>query len=312
LKKLKVCFIGLGSIGTRHLKNLVQLTNERGIEIEIHALRSKTKSYQYSIDYIKIKNIYKIEDLDSNYDVAFITNPTIFHLESIKLFSSIAKHLFIEKPIFPKIYNYDKIENILINPLYYVAAPMRHTNLYKNLKEILFHEKPISVKIICSSYMPGWQKDRDYKLSFRTKKNLGGGVDIDLIHEIDYMIDLFGLPKSISKKEGKYSDLEMDTIDIVTYLFEYNNFIVEMHLDYFGVFSRRQIEVFTNNDFLVGDFLENTIYRFSNKEKKTIIKNDQYYDEMDYYLNFIIGQESYNMNTASNAYKALKVVKGKK
>ena len=48
------------------------------------------------------------------------------------------------------------------------------------------------------------------------------GVDIDSLHEIDYMKSLFGLPKSINLKVGKYSNLEMEACDIATYIFEYD------------------------------------------------------------------------------------------
>ena len=39
-KNLKVLFVGLGSIGTRHLKNLLQLAGERGMTLTVDALRS--------------------------------------------------------------------------------------------------------------------------------------------------------------------------------------------------------------------------------------------------------------------------------
>ena len=38
-KKLTVLFIGLGSIGTRHLRNLDHLCKERGIALYVDALR---------------------------------------------------------------------------------------------------------------------------------------------------------------------------------------------------------------------------------------------------------------------------------
>ena len=37
---MKILFVGLGSIGSRHIKNLHAVLCERGIEHSIHALRN--------------------------------------------------------------------------------------------------------------------------------------------------------------------------------------------------------------------------------------------------------------------------------
>ena len=39
LKKLKVCFVGIGSIAKRHIKNLTRISFEDGINLSIDAVR---------------------------------------------------------------------------------------------------------------------------------------------------------------------------------------------------------------------------------------------------------------------------------
>lgn len=40
---MKVLFVGIGSIGTRHLKNLHTVANERGLTLDVTALRSSSR-----------------------------------------------------------------------------------------------------------------------------------------------------------------------------------------------------------------------------------------------------------------------------
>ena len=46
----------------------------------------------------------------------------------------------------------------------------------------------------------------DYKKSYASKKELGGGVVLTCIHEIDYMYWLFGDIKEVFSLTGKFSD----------------------------------------------------------------------------------------------------------
>jgi predicted dehydrogenase len=137
---------------------------------------------------------------------------------------------------------------------------------------------------------------------------LGGGVDLDLIHEIDYMVNLFGNPKSIFKKMNKHSSLEMNASDIAVYIFDYYNFFVEVHLDYFGLFERREIELFFNDDFIRADFINGSIYQHSTNNTLQLEKNDNYFEEMLYFLK--LNESTLNSNDLYFAYKTLKVLKG--
>ena len=48
------------------------------------------------------------------------------------------------------------------------------------------------MSINCSSFLPSWRKNIDYQSSVSAKKSLGGGVLLELSHEIDYLIWLIG------------------------------------------------------------------------------------------------------------------------
>lgn len=312
MKKLNVCFVGLGSIGTRHLNNLIKYTSYKKINVDIHAIRNTGKSLNDNVKCHVSKEMKSVEDIDDHYDVIFVTNPTSMHYDSIRELLPFCSNMFIEKPIFENS-NYD-LGSIDFAPdkIYYVAAPIRYTDTFRHLKEYIKDKVIVSVRIICSSYMPDWQKGRDYTKSFRVEEKMGGGVDIDLVHEIDYMKDLFGMPRDVVRVAGHYSDLKMNACDLAVYIFSYDDFVVEMHLDYFGRVDKREIELYLNDEVLVGDFLRKEVKYLSEGKTVSFDKTvDHYYREMATFLDMIIGKESdMNINSVNNAFDILKLAKG--
>ena len=57
---VKICFFGMGSIGKKHLKNLVKLLNERKIEFKIDVVKRKKELDDDVKEYIN--NVYKIDE----------------------------------------------------------------------------------------------------------------------------------------------------------------------------------------------------------------------------------------------------------
>ena len=71
--------IGLGSIGKRHLGNLVLALQKREIEYRIDALRSGHSELQDKWDGIIEQQYYRVDELPNDYDIIFITNYTMIH-----------------------------------------------------------------------------------------------------------------------------------------------------------------------------------------------------------------------------------------
>lgn len=307
---MKVCFVGLGSIGKRHLKNLHYMCNKLNIDLEVHALRNTDKELDEEVKN-KISKFEKdINNLDYDYDITFITNPTSMHYETINLFKDRTLNMFIEKPIFHSLDCDLKKLNLKENGIYYVAAPMRYTNVIRELKEIIKQEKVYSVRNICSSYLPEWRKGVDYREVYSAKKELGGGISLDCIHEWDYLINLFGFPDKVINIQGKYSSLEIDSDDISIYIADYKDKLVELHLDYIGKETRREIELITENGLIVADFIKNEI-RFSYKDKLVFENDDDeiYIRELEEFFN-MINSKIENTNSIEHAYNVLKIAKG--
>ena len=95
---MKICMIGLGSIGRKHLGNITTVLKERGIVYEIDALRSSHTALREKECNGISKQYYNIDEMPDDYDVIFITNPTSMHYDTIRKTIEKTKHMFIEKP----------------------------------------------------------------------------------------------------------------------------------------------------------------------------------------------------------------------
>lgn len=302
---MKVIFFGLGSIGKKHYKNLKTICELRGIPLEVYAFRSKKSKIK---DFDNIHMIYSADKIDSDYDIVFITNPTALHFDTLKLTKDKGKYYFVEKPIFEK--EYDISNFISANKKYYIAAPLRYKKIMKELNNLLKEQVVYSVRVTCSSYLPEW-RDSNYVESYSAKPELGGGVELDCIHELDYVINMFGFPKDVKTMFGKKSNLIINSNDTANYLLEYVDKYVEVHLDYYGKIAQRKIEVITEDDLIICDLLDNEII---SKSTKKVIKlneelNQMYMNELIYFIDDIMTEKS-NTNTLKHAMDVLKIAKG--
>lgn len=309
---MKVLFTGAGSIGTRHIKNLHWICEELGRKLCVDVLRKTDRILPEDVKKMIDREIRTEAELREQYDAVFLTDETYTHYENLNRFMDRTSAYFIEKPLFEApVYDIKRFEGI-DDKLFYVAAPIRFSKYYKMLEEVVSKNEIYSVRIIFSGYMPNWQKGRDYRQSFRCFTDRGGGVDIDSLHEIDYMTALFGQPKGVKRVAGKFSDLEMDACDVAVYIFEYEDKIVEMHLDYFGRVNNRRVELFTKDDVIVVDFHKRMCeYQLSGTVREYGVDDQFYQNEMRYFLSLLDSNGRIeNMNSLGNAFRSLKLAKG--
>ncbi|GAA0083773.1 dehydrogenase [Clostridium sp. CTA-7] len=305
---MKVCFVGLGSIGKRHLKNLYLVCKRRGVFLEVHALRNNKNILDDDIDKIVNKQFYNKNEMDSHYDMIFLTNPTNLHYKSLLELRDYSKAFFIEKPVFENVYEDLRELNLHADGKYYVACPLRHTNVIKYLNDFTKENDIYSARVISSSYLPNWRPGIDYRTIYSSYKEQGGGVCIDLIHEWDYISYLFGFPEKSKFFSDKVSHLEITSEDLAIYIAKYKDKLVELHLDYFGRVPRRSIELFTKDATIMVDILNSKISFSDEREDIKFIEdsNDKYIKEIEYFLDLCQGKEE-NINDIVNAIKVLKI-----
>ncbi len=299
---MKVCFAGSGSIGKRHINNLQKICKEKGISLETVLFRS-TNSPLDGISFDK--QVFSVEELGEDYDMIFITNPTFLHFDTLKMLHDKSDYFFVEKPVFDST-NLD-YSFVARNKLIYVACPLRHLGVIRNIGKYVDLEKVFSVRSICSTYLPDWRPGIDYRKNYSAHADAGGGVRIDLIHEWDYLTALLGFPDKVYSISSTISELEIDSEDIAVYIAQDKKRTIELHLDYFGRLPRRQCELFTNDYVYTVDLINSIIKRnndiiYEEKEEP----NDKYIREMEYFLELVSGKVE-NINDIDNAVRVMRL-----
>ena len=303
--------IGIGSIGSRHLRNIHSILRGRGCSFQIDALRSGDRPLTADLSALISDTYYKFADLPSDYDVIFITNPTSLHYTAMEACMDKTRHMFIEKPVFDRTdYDLQKL-NCKPDSIYYVACPLRYRRVTQYIKELIRDEDVFSARAICSTYLPEWRPGVDYRNTYSARKEMGGGVSIDLIHEWDYLCYLFGKPMQVSNFSGTYSDLEITSDDISVYIARYEHLLLSLHLDYFGRYDRREIELYLKDDVVVGDFIHNRVSFLKRGETIELPeeRNEYQKKEIACFFDMVAGKRE-NHNPLSLAYDVLKITKG--
>lgn len=305
---MKVCFVGTGSIGKRHIRNLIFIAQKENVPLELHLLRSSRTSLEPDVQDAAARICYAASELDAQYDAIFITNPTYLHYPVMRELRGKAAFFFVEKPVFDRV-DLD-ITPFAGDAVYYVACPLRYTNVLRRAAEILRDCRVLSVRAICSSYLPDWRPGTDYRKCYSAHREQGGGVRIDLIHEWDYLTGLFGFPERVMQLYGQYSALEINSEDLAVYLAQYPDKLIELHLDYFGRQTRRSCEVFTDEAVYCFDLTNRCIFRNGVvTERFEELPNDMYLAEMAYFCKMVQGTAE-NPNPISHALRTMRIAYG--
>lgn len=301
---MKVLIIGLGSIAKKHIDAIRKLDESA----EVFALRSSLNSKS---DIVGVTDVYSLNDLKiSVLDFIIISNSTSEHFSTIKQLSEFNIPLFIEKPLFSEIneetqHLVDQIENK--NSKTYVACNLRFLECLQQLKRIIKDKVVNEVNVYCGSYLPNWRPGVDFRTIYSANKEMGGGVHIDLIHELDYVYWLFGNPLKTQTFFSNSSSLNITAFDYANYLWVYNEFSASIILNYYRKDSKRTIEIVTKEGTYLVDLLKNSIEL--NGDVIFISNNkiiDTYSKQIDFFVENVV-KKGEKFNTIAEANTILKL-----
>ncbi|MGK7649952.1 Gfo/Idh/MocA family protein [Capnocytophaga sp. G1920] len=301
---MKVLIIGLGSIALKHIKALQELYPS----VVIYALRRKGEPFK------EIRGVIEVFDIDEiameTLSFILISNPTSVHYDTIQKVIRYKKPLFIEKPLFEAL---SKEANDLVTEverqgiLTYVACNLRFLESIVKIKELLVGKRVNEVNVYCGSYLPDWRPNVDFRKVYSANKEMGGGVHIDLIHELDYVYWLFGAPTRTQSFFSNKSSLNITAYDYANYLWEYDDFSVSVVLNYYRRDSKRTLEVLTEEGTFLVDLLKNII----SYNDKLVFQSSQlslqtYTAQMQFFVEEILNKQT-KFNTIVEGYKVLEL-----
>jgi CMP-N,N'-diacetyllegionaminic acid synthase len=218
---------------------------------EIHIVTKQTIE-----DRITFNALEDVTDI-KKYDYFLIASETKKHYEQLCWLNERVenKKIFCEKPLFEEWYELPTIRNEV-----YVGYVLRFHPALQKMKALLAGQQVLNANIACGSYLPNWRTNIDYRASYSAKKTEGGGVLLDLSHELDYCAWLTGDLIDIKSYQAKVSDLEIDSDDLVSLVGKTNqNVMINLVMDYFSKSAHRLIRTNTNDFTLEADLIKNQL-----------------------------------------------------
>jgi len=230
---MKVLVAGLGSIGRRHLRNLLAL-GERDILLY--------RTYQSTLPEDELAGFPVYTDLDealsTGPDAVIIANPTSLHLDIAIPAAQAGCHILLEKPVSHSLERLDELQSVLkrSGSRLLVGYQFRyHPGLQKVAS--LLHEhaigRPLSARAHWGEYLPDWHPWEDYRHTYTARADLGGGAILTLSHPLDYLRWLLGEVAAIWAFTSRQSELLIEVEDTAEIGLQFENGALgSVHLDY--------------------------------------------------------------------------------
>ena len=279
---MNILIVGLGSIARKHIAAIRTLAPDA----RIYGLRSSKDAPKVE----GVTDLYGLDDAGIKFDFAIISNPTSHHATTIRELIGLNIPLFIEKPVFGELNNENLVETVESSGiLNYVACNLRFLDSIRFLHDYIASHpdrRVNEVNVYCGSYLPDWRPGTDYRKCYSAIPELGGGVNIDLIHDIDYVYWIFGKPEKTVSVCRNVSSLDIRAVDYANYTLLYPRFTASVILNYYRRDYKRTIEVVFYDDTWLADLKENTI---TDSSGATVFKGmntpqETYLNQMEYFL----------------------------
>ena len=302
---MKVLIVGLGSIAKKHVVAIRKLTEN----VDLYALRSAEDSPIFE----KVINLFTEKQIaEHNFDFAIISNPTSEHKSAISMLLGLKIPLFIEKPLFDVVGLQEKellSKMELLQIPTYVACNLRFLDSIQFIKKEVEDKRINEVNIYCGTYLPDWRPGENFRKSYSANIEMGGGVHIDLIHELDYTFWLFGAPLRTDSLFTSCSSLEISSFDYANYRWQYKGFTANVVLNYYRKDPKRSLEIVCEQGTYYVNLLKNEVsfnsdIIFTSEQKIA----DTYETQMNFFLTNILTGNELDFNTAFEAYQILNYV----
>jgi predicted dehydrogenase len=287
----RVLVVGAGSIGTRHIENLLML----GAKVSVYRYRQELSNELGALGPVTVMDSIDAA-LDDAPSAVVIANRTDQHLEVALAAAKRGIHMFVEKPLAPGLTGLDELRREVNERdlVVEVGCMLRFHPTLRRVRTLISQSSLGRVYVVrawVGQHLADWRPAVDYRDSYSAHLSQGGGVLLDLIHELDYLLWMLGEVSEVSAFSGHLSELETDAEDVVAILLRFaTGAIVELHLDCVSPVVRRGCEVVGSDAVLTWDYMANRIElrgRGSSpkvEEGGEFERNQMYRDHMSHFL----------------------------
>ena len=231
---MKFMIAGLGSIGRRHMRNLIALGET---DIVLYRTRKATLSDDELAGY-RVETDLQVALEKHKPDAVIVANPTALHLDVAIPAAEAGCSLLLEKPLSHSMERIDQLQSALQRGGGHVVVGFQfrfHPGMLKAKQLIEDGQigRVISAHVHFGEYLPAWHPWEDYRKSYAARADMGGGVVLTQCHSLDYLPWLVGEVESVWGFTAKLSDLEVDVEDTAKIGLRFvNRALGSIHLDY--------------------------------------------------------------------------------
>lgn len=327
---MKILVTGLGSIGQRHVRNLIQLY---GDTIELSAYRTRGRDLvlddsmtaTFGTQPEEAYNIKTYKSLGRSLaekpDAILVTNPNNLHMPTALSAAKQGCHLFIDKPLSDSLEGVLELQKIVRSEglIVLIGYQLRFHPALRRIKKIVESGRigqVVSANFHFGEYLPGQHPYEDYREGYAAHSDQGGGVILCLIHEIDLAYWFFGMPIRVYAVGGHLSELDIDTEDTADILLQYDmggrQVPVSVHLDFVQKPPKRGCDIVGSKGKISWDYISKELSIFERQGPISEIvdfsdfdRNQEFLAEMAHFIECIqsLSQSRVNLEDGINSLK---------
>jgi predicted dehydrogenase len=213
---VRVAVLGLGSAGARHARNLLDLGHE---VVGFDPAASGP---------VGIESAKSSAGAIAQAEAVIVATPSSLHGEQAIAALDHGKHVLVEKPLATTAADAAKVVDAAARTEAVCAVAMNlrfHPGIVE-LKRLVADGALGAVRFARASFgfdLRLWRPESDYRQGYSARAELGGGIVLDAIHELDYLLWLLGPVASVGAEVAHVSDLEIDVEDLALVLMRFES-----------------------------------------------------------------------------------------
>lgn len=309
---MKFLIIGCGSIGQRHIRNLLNM-GYNNIEVfdANHMLLTKVKRE------LGIKTLESLKFNDIN--CTLVCTPPSTHVKLAKDALRNNSHVFIEKPLSNTINGLGELDSISKKKSLhiFVGYVFRFDAGLIRVKQMLSRKvigNVLSLDSYEGWYLPKWRPWQDHTKSYTGSRKLGGGIILDGSHEVNYLQWLGGKITQVFSYYRPVPKLKVKTEGLAEILLTFRSKAIgRIHLDFINPRYNRHCEIIGDEGSIKWSFekkiieIQKSTQSTSQKIKYGKDTNKMYLDEMKHVVDCINGNKNNSEITLNQAKETLKI-----
>lgn len=267
MKINSIAVLGLGSIGTRHFLNVLELgVTAIGFDPDPKKCETIMAQAKEKFPNAKFEIFARQNEAINAAQAVIIASPHKYHLAALNSCVEAGKHCLVEKPL---AITSDALEPLLIaakqkDLILCVGFNMRFRPVVEKAKELIPQlGKMYTARFICASYLPEWRTGQNYTANY-TADPLTGGVIFDISHELDLAHHLLGHGAVVSCFADNSGLLDIPSEDRAEITLKHESgCLSHIHLDYITRPRQRGFECAGENGFLEVNLQTHTLKFFA-------------------------------------------------